>query len=224
LKNIIQIAGIHNQKEIDILVSCGVDYIGFPFRLTHHQEDISESEAAYLIRLLPRQIKGVLITYLDDEREIINLCQNLGVTTVQLHGEIRLESLKNLKEKESDIDIFKSIIIGKNSWKEIEETIELYSPLVTAYITDTFDPSSGATGATGKIHDWQISRKIVQISSKPVILAGGLNPDNVEEAIHAVQPAGVDVHSGVEDQQGYKNDQKVRQFVSRARRAFNKNQ
>jgi phosphoribosylanthranilate isomerase len=222
LKNIIQIAGIHNQHEIELLVSCGVDYIGFPFRLTHHQEDISETDAAGLIRLLPNQIKGVLITYLDNKKEIINLCRILGINTVQLHGEIRLESLQRLKESYPDIDIFKSIIIGKNSWEEIEEMIELFSPAVTAFITDTFDPSSGASGATGKIHDWNISRRIVQMSPKPVILAGGLNPDNIEAAIDAVQPAGVDVHSGVEDAQGFKESHRVRQFVTRARKAFDK--
>ena len=84
------------QQEIETLISCDVDYIGFPFRLTHHQEDISETDAARLIRSLPTQIKGVLITYLDDEKEIINLCRNLGVKTVQLHGEIRLESLQRV--------------------------------------------------------------------------------------------------------------------------------
>jgi phosphoribosylanthranilate isomerase len=222
LKNIIQIAGIHNQQEIELLISCGVDYIGFPFRLTYHQEDISETDAARLVRLLPDQIKGVLITYLNNEKEIINLCRKLGIKTVQLHGEIRLKSLQRLKESNPDIDIFKSIIIGKSSWEKIEEMIKLFSPTVTAFITDTFDPSSGASGATGKIHDWNISRKIVQISPKPVILAGGLNPDNIEAAIDAVQPAGVDVHSGVEDAQGFKENHRVQQFVIRARKAFDK--
>ena len=222
MKNIIQIAGIHNQQEIELLISCGVDYIGFPFRLTHHQEDIGETEAAHLIRLLPDSTKGVLITYLNDKKEIIKLCRILGVKTVQLHGEIRLELLQKLKESDPDVDIFKSIIIGNSSWEEIEEMIELFTPLVTAFITDTFDPSSGATGATGKIHDWNISRKIVQISPKPVILAGGLNPDNIEAAIDAAQPAGVDVHSGVEDAQGFKENHRVRQFVTRARMAFDK--
>jgi len=217
MKNIIQIAGIHNQQEIELLISCGVDYIGFPFRLTHHQEDIGETEAAHLIRLLPDSTKGVLITYLNDKKEIIKLCRILGVKTVQLHGEIRLELLQKLKESDPDVDIFKSIIIGNSSWEEIEEMIELFTPLVTAFITDTFDPSSGATGATGKIHDWNISRKIVQISPKPVILAGGLNPENVKEAILTVQPYAVDVASGVELRPGIKDPETIRAFVENAK-------
>ncbi len=101
----IQIAGIRYEQELDILVSCGVDYIGFPFRLTHHQEDISESEAGRLIRKLPGHCKAVLITYLNKARAIRELCNKLGVNTVQLHGEIQVEELRNLREQNSEIDI-----------------------------------------------------------------------------------------------------------------------
>ena len=222
MKNIIQIAGIRNQEELDLIVSCGVDYIGFPFRLTHHREDISQSEAARMIRKLPQNCEAVLITYLKKALEIIELCNNLGVNTVQLHGEIQLAEVQNLKAHHPDMNIFKSIIIGRNGWGEIENLIDLFSPWITAFITDTFDPSSGASGATGKTHDWKISRKIVQSSPKPVILAGGLHPHNIEEAIHRVRPAGVDVHTGVENQRGFKEKQRVNQFVTRARHAFEK--
>jgi phosphoribosylanthranilate isomerase len=92
--------------------------------------------------------------------------------------------------------------------------------LVDAFITDTFDPATGASGATGKTHDWQISRRLVEISPQPVILAGGLTPDNVREAILAVQPAGVDCHTGVEDASGRKDADKVRRFVAEARAGF----
>ncbi len=222
MKNIIQIAGVRNQNELDLLVSCGVNYIGFPFRLTHHQEDITESEAGRMIRQLPESCQAVLITYLNNAIEIIELCNKLGVNTVQLHGEIQLEEVRNLREQNPEIDIFKSIIIGHSSWEEIEKSIDMLSPWVKAYITDTFDPLSGATGATGKTHDWKISRKIVQISPKPVILAGGLHPNNIERAIHTVRPAGVDVHTGVENRLGFKEKEKVQQFTTRARHAFNK--
>jgi phosphoribosylanthranilate isomerase len=222
MKNIIQIAGVRNQNELEILVSCGVDYIGFPFRLTHHPEDISESEAARMIRQLPNKCKAVLITYLNKAIEIIELCNKLGVNSVQLHGEIQLEELQNLNASNPDINIFKSIIIGRSSWGEIEKLIDMFAPWITAFITDTFDPSSGASGATGKTHDWKISRKIVHSSPKPVILAGGLHPNNIKEAVHIVRPVGVDVHTGVENTRGFKEREKVQQFVTRARQAFEK--
>ena len=119
MKNIIQIAGVRNQKDLETLLSHGVDYIGFPFRLTHHPEDISESEAARMIRELPESCEAVLITYLNNAIEIIELCDKLGVSTVQLHGEIQLAEVQNLKARHPDMNIFKSLIIGRKGWREI---------------------------------------------------------------------------------------------------------
>jgi phosphoribosylanthranilate isomerase len=91
---------------------------------------------------------------------------------------------------------------------------------VDAYITDTFDPETGASGATGKTHDWRVSRRVVGQSPRPVILAGGLTPANVRDAILAVRPAGVDAHTGLEDASGRKSGEKVKKFVGGAREAF----
>ncbi len=89
-----------------------------------------------------------------------------------------------------------------------------------AFITDTFDPATGASGATGKTHEWGISRELRALSPKPLILAGGLNPENVREAIETVRPAAVDAHTGVEDAEGRKDPAKVRAFVAAAREGF----
>ncbi len=220
MKNIIQIAGVRGQHDLNILLSNQVDYIGFPFRLSHHQEDISEPEAACLIRKVPRTSKAVLITYLSESRKIIELSLSLKVTVVQIHGNISLKELNILRGKASYLKIFKSLIIGRENRSELEHHIQQYSPYVDAFITDTFDPESGAQGATGKTHDWEISRRIVELSPIPVILAGGLNPDNVGQAIWQVRPAGVDAHTGLEDPQGDKDEKKVRAFVSSARQVF----
>ncbi|MFZ0390218.1 MAG: phosphoribosylanthranilate isomerase, partial [Calditrichia bacterium] len=83
-----------------------------------------------------------------------------------------------------------------------------------------YDVKSGASGATGKTHDWEISRRLREISPLPLILAGGLNQKNVSEAIRQVQPAGVDVHTGVENSQGLKDEKRLQQFVRESRRAF----
>lgn len=88
------------------------------------------------------------------------------------------------------------------------------------FITDTFAPETGASGATGRTHDWLVSRRLVTLSERPVILAGGLTPGNVRRAILEVQPAGVDVHTGVEDTSGRKSGEKVTAFVAEARAGF----
>ena len=94
------------------------------------------------------------------------------------------------------------------------------APLVDGFITDTYSPETGASGATGRTHDWAVSRRLVQLSPKPVILAGGLTPANVRQAIAAVRPAGVDVHTGVEDASGRKDRDKVLAFVAEAKAGF----
>ena len=85
-------------------------------------------------------------------------------------------------------------MIGRHSLEQLLEIIHLTAPYVDAYITDTFDPQTGAAGATGKTHDWRVSKECVRQSPRPVILAGGLHPANVRDAILAVRPAGVDAH------------------------------
>ena len=220
MKNIIQVAGIRNQQEAKMLVECGVDYLGFPFRLDYHREDISETETARIISRLPESVKTVVITYLDRAEEIIDLLKILGASAVQLHGDISSEEIKKLKSELPDLRIIKSLIIGRDPFSILLDRVGEFALVIDAFITDSYDPLTGASGATGRTHDREISRKIVRISPKPVILAGGLTPENVKEAILKVKPAGVDVHTGVENREGYKDKDRVVQFVSEAREAF----
>ena len=112
------------------------------------------------------------------------------------------------------------LVIGKTAAKALENMIRELSPFIDAFITDTFDPETGASGATGRTHDWRVSRRLVELSDRPVILAGGLTPENVRKAILEVQPAGVDSHTGVEESSGRKSREKVHKFVSEAHEGF----
>ncbi len=219
-KKFIQIAGIIDQAETDMLLERGVEFLGFPLRLLVNKEDLSESDAAKIIKNLDNPSNAVLITYLSNSDEIIKLCDYLGTTSVQLHGSISLKELENLKTQRPDFTVIKSLVVTNNNFKELQQTVENMYRLVDAFITDTFDPTTGASGATGKTHDWNISRKLVEISPKPLILAGGLNPGNVYDAILQVNPAGVDTHTGVEGSDGRKDISQVRAFLKNAKRAF----
>lgn len=220
MKNIIQIAGVMDRDEAAMLVDCGVTHLGFPLRLAYHKEDLSEAEAGEIIRSLPEGCAGVLITYLDKAKDIDLFCRELGAQHVQLHGDVTAAELKKLRRLNPDLIIFKSLVVAQDNTDELKKTVRGLSPLVDAFITDTYDPATGARGATGKTHDWTISRMLVELSPKPVILAGGLNAENVKEAIFAARPAGVDSHTGVEGPDGRKDRSKVEQFVQEARDAF----
>lgn len=203
-----------------MLVECGVDHLGFPLRLPVHQEDLSTEEAGRIMRSLPAPARGVLITYLDKAAEIDSLCRQLGASAVQLHGAIAPRELFRLRALAPRIGVIKSLIVRGDNLAALLQEIRDLAPCVDAFITDTFDPETGATGATGKTHDWGISRALVERARRPLILAGGLAPENVRQAILQVRPAGVDVHTGVEGEDGRKSRARVQAFVAAARAGF----
>ena len=219
-KDYIQVAGVIDAEEAEMLVQSGIKYLGFPLRLPVNKEDISEKEAGEIIRNLKPPIHGVIISYSRTAEEAIELCRGLNSNIIQLHGEIDLGEIKKIKEQ--NIRIIKSLVISGNNEGDLIDIIDGIELEVDAFITDTYDPLTGASGATGKIHDWEISKLLVEHSSKPVILAGGLNPGNVFNAINKVKPAGVDVHTGIEDSKGRKDKFLTKKFIDEARRAFAK--
>ncbi len=217
----IQIAGVKDLAEAQLLENLGVDFIGFPLRLGYHKPDTSEDMARTIIARM--KARAVLITYEASPRELSDFCRFLGVSIVQLHGDISTGAVEQLRRERSDLTIIKSLIVRPEFGRDAQPLLAIaggYEPWVDAFITDTFDPRSTACGATGLTHDWEISRVLSQQLSKSLILAGGLNPTNVYRAIGEVGPAAVDSHTGVEGTGGEKSSELVRRFLSEARRAF----
>lgn len=219
---IIQVAGVHELNEAMMIARAGATHLGFPFALDFHKEDTSREKAAGIIRRLPKTLRPVLITYLNLASGIEELMRTLGCNIVQLHGQAEPDEIAKLRRKVPDIEIWKSLVIHQDDPYRVFESMRNYQDVVDAFITDTYDPETGASGATGKRHDWNISREIVNLCKKPVILAGGLNPENVFEAVKVVGPAGVDAHTGLENTEGIKDPRLVRDFVKNANRAFKK--
>ncbi|MGE4299661.1 MAG: phosphoribosylanthranilate isomerase [Desulfovibrionaceae bacterium] len=219
----IQIAGVHDLAEARLVAAAGVHAVGFPLRLAVHAEDLSEPEAAQVaaaLRGTPPHAVPVCITYLDAPGAVIALCRDLGMDAVQLHGDVAEANLRALRRLAPDIFVIKSLVVRPDNEAVLAATVAASAPHVDAFITDTFDPATGASGATGKTHDWTVSARLVAMSPRPVILAGGLTPANVRRAIAAVRPAGVDAHTGVEGTDGRKDAGLVAAFVAEARAGF----
>lgn len=226
---IIQIAGVRNWDEAEMITASGATHIGFPLHLDVHRPDLSDEAVARIVRQLPSVIRPVLITYLAKATAIYELLQQIGCNIVQLHGAVsvaELEKLRRLSRSESlpamAIEIWKSLVVKAGNEQELLQTFGATAPFVDAFITDTYDPVTGASGATGKTHDWNITRRIVAKSPRPVIVAGGLHPGNVAEAIRITGAAGVDVHTGVEDANGCKDPRLVTAFVENAKESYHK--
>ncbi len=220
MNGIIQIAGVVDKEEADLLVEAGVHQIGFPMGLDVHKEDITKEAAAKIARSLKPPVAAVLVTYLSKAEKVLKLCKRIGIGRVQLHGAVSVAELVRLTSLAPSLIIIKSLIVKDRNLAELESAVSALSPYVDAFITDTYDPVTGACGATGKVHNWDISRRLVDISPRPVMLAGGLNPENVRRAIKHVRPAGVDVHTGVEGPSGRKDIDLIRAFVREATAAF----
>lgn len=203
-----------------MLVVCGVRFLGFPLVLDRHREDLTVEEAAAIVAAMRGRATCFLITYLRRPAPVLDLCRRLGVGMVQLHGGVELADLRRLRAAGPGLRILKSLVVRRDNGDELAKAVAAFSPWVDAFVTDTYDPTTGASGATGKPHDWSVSRRLVRLSPRPVILAGGLNPDNVRAAIAAVRPAGVDVHTGIEGTDGRKRRDLTRRFLAEARAGF----
>lgn len=220
----IQIAGVHDLDEAQMLARAGVDSVGLPLRLAHHPEDVTEAVAADIVRGLASAARAVLITYLTDPGAICEFCDALGVTDVQLHADMQPAALAELKARRPDLYVIKSVIVppapDRAAMQHLEAQVQALAPHCDAFLTDSFDPSTGATGATGKTHDWSVSSRLAELSPIPLILAGGLDADNVRRAVAEVRPAGVDAHTGVEAPDGRKSPRLVERFVREAKAGF----
>jgi phosphoribosylanthranilate isomerase len=216
----IQVAGIHDAEEAALLVECGVDFLGFPLGLERHREDCTDAEAAGIVAGLRGRVEAVLITYLREPDAIADLARRIGAGWAQLHGDIAPDAVARLRETAPELRLCKSLVVRGHDPAGLEEALWRYTPWVDAFLTDTFDPATGASGATGKVHDWRVSRALADCSTRSLVLAGGLTPENVARAIRAVRPAAVDAHTGVEGPDGRKQRDRVARFVAEARAAF----
>lgn len=224
----IQVSGVHDTDEALMLARRGVHGIGFPLKLPVNQPDIDESTAASIAAALPPEVVPVCVTYLNKASDINALCHFLGMSIVQLHGNIEPSELAELRGMEPKLFIIKSLVVRE--WNQENEKhdnrcelvllAQTLEPYVDAFITDTHDPVSNADGATGKTHDWIISSLLVRKVSRPVILAGGLGPHNVTQGIRCVHPDGVDAHTRLEGPDGRKDEELIRRFVSRVRAGY----
>ncbi len=212
----VQIAGVSSLDEALALVRMGVDALGFTLRLPGGVHDgLTEAKARSIVHALPPFVASVAITYVETARDAMDLCQFTGVNTIQLHGEFPTGELEMLRAAMPYLKVIRAVHVTGPEAIAHARSLERRAD---ALILDTFDPATGQRGATGRTHDWTISRQIVDAVRVPILLAGGLTPQNVGAAISTVRPWAVDVHTGIEDPDGRRNLDRMRAFVDAVRR------
>ena len=210
MKNIkVKICGLTRKDDLLFSASAGAEAVGI-VNVPSSKRFVSLENAGKLYNLVPPFISKVLVAT-PENIEHAKRMEETGIDYIQLHGRQEISFIKELNAKLS-VGLIKQIAVTGI------ETIELckeYSDYVDAIILDT-ETRSGL-GGTGKTHDWNISERIVKEVKKPVIIAGGLNPDNVIEAIKKVNPYAVDVASGVETMPGVKDHRRITEFIRKAK-------
>ncbi len=198
LRTRLKICGITNATDAIMVSNLGADAIGFVF--AESKRKITPERAREIIRTLPPFITTVGI-FMDAElTDVNNITEYSSLDVVQLHGDENPEYCAKMNRK-----VIKGILVTENDTKEsLIKKMNAYS--ASAFI---LDPGRGS----GKIFNWDIARGI----EKPLIIAGGLTPENVGQVIRDLNPYGVDVSSGVEKNYGEKDEKKVKKFIEEVR-------
>jgi len=202
----IKVCGLRRAGDVEWAVMHGATALGFIF-WPRSPRYVDPDQAAALVRLVPPDVATVGVFVNEEAEAIGDVAARTGVSMVQLHGDEAPEVAAQL-----DRPVMKAMgveAVRNTAW-----------PLGTTVLLDVTDRER--RGGTGQLVDWTQAAGIARVRN--VVLAGGLAPDNVEAAIAAVRPYGVDVSSGVEDEPGVKNPGQVRLFLERARAAFEREQ
>jgi len=204
----VKICGLTRAEDVRAAVNAGADAIGFVF--TASPRHISIERAVELCAYVPGGVLRVGLFLDQDRSEIEQVTAAVRLDILQFHG----------SETEQECNVFKLPWLKAVAMEDAESVIraERDFPGAAGLLLDSH--SKGKRGGSGQLFDWSLSRPV----AKPIWLAGGLNADNVRQAIHTVRPYAVDVSSGVEAEPGIKDSSRMKAFIKAVRQTENDQQ
>ncbi|MDH7596732.1 MAG: phosphoribosylanthranilate isomerase [Methanothrix sp.] len=202
----VKICGLTDEDELRCALKAGADAVGFIVEIERSRHRLSVDEARDLIEMVPPFTASVAVIEPDCVEDALRLAGCLESDALQIHGGISLEEIGEIRRR-----VPQRIIVAVPPGSE--RALEM-SRVADAVLVDT--PVSGGLGGSGRTHDWSVTARMRSMLRTPLILAGGLRPENIVDAIDAVKPYAVDVSSGVETN-GRKDPAKIEEFVRRVR-------
>jgi phosphoribosylanthranilate isomerase len=217
-----------NVEDALLAVELGADAVGFVFAPSKRQ--VTPEDVCEIVKALPARVEKVGVFATDDAAQIEDCVRVAGLTAVQLHGPFRTTVVKHLAEECAGVKIIQTMAYELEPVNRDDHDARFEAALrlafgdarVWAVLLDA--AKSGTSGGLGVSFDWERVGKIVRRTrvafgdvALHVILAGGLNSGNVEEAVAKLRPWGVDVASGVESSPGKKDPRKLRAFLAMAK-------
>jgi phosphoribosylanthranilate isomerase len=213
----VKICGTTRAEDRDAIVAAGASAVGVICEVpVDTPREVDEETAADLLAGVPPLVTGVLVTMPDSVDDATTLVDALGPDAVQVHGGLSPSELGAFGRRVSQ-DVVAAVDAEADD-------IADYADAADALLVDSVDAEGG--GGTGETHDWEHTREVADDLDVPMVLAGGLTPDNVAEAVETVRPFGVDVATGVgrvddagDRVGGEKDAEAVERFVANATRA-----
>lgn len=204
LRTRVKMCGTTRLLDANCAVKCGVDALGFIF-YRKSPRYISFDNASKIIGQLPPFIDSVGVFVNSDHGELV-AAAGAGLTCLQLHGSEAPDYCLELRHKLPSCRIIKAFRVGAMSRAE---EFSPYNDCVDGFLLDTY--VEGTKGGTGATFDWSIIDRLEL--QRPFLLAGGLTPENIVQAIAAVKPYAVDINSGVEARPGIKDHQRLHKLM-----------
>ncbi|WP_411681254.1 phosphoribosylanthranilate isomerase [Clostridium thailandense] len=214
---LVKVCGLTREEDIKYANELLPDYVGFVFCKSKRQVSLEQGKKL-IIDKLDKRIKTVGVFQNDDIEKVKCIAVNLKLNVIQLHG---IED-KNYIQALQEFKLWKcmSIDVASSSQEDLKEAIKGYEEKINdiskynieAMLVDS--SANGSSGGSGMSFNWNILNNLK--ITKPLVMAGGLNPRNIEEALRKVKPYAVDVSSGVEEN-GVKNFEKIKSFIEKVR-------
>ncbi|ABK15312.1 MAG: phosphoribosylanthranilate isomerase [Methanothrix sp.] len=202
----VKICGLMDEYELECALKAGADALGFVVEIERSRHRLSLDEARNLIGMVPPFTTSVAVVEPAGVDDAVRLADYLQSDALQIHGDLSPEEIEEIKRRVPQRII---VAVPPGSDRAVE-----VSRIADAVLVDT--PVSGGLGGSGRTHDWSVTARMRSTLHAPLILAGGLRPENVMDAINVVKPYAVDVSSGVETN-GRKDPVKAEEFVRRVR-------
>jgi phosphoribosylanthranilate isomerase len=207
----VKICGVRTPEDLHLVADAGADAVGVISEVsvdTHREVD--PETAADLVAAAPPFLTTTLVTMPDDPSEAVELAATVLPDVLQLHADFDAEGFETVRAETG-----RKVVAAVDA-ADPDRVRELDGAVDALLLDSTTDEGAGGTGET---HDWGAAADLVTDLATPVVLAGGLTPENVGRAVGTVHPFAVDVAGGVEGEGGFKRAEAVRSFVDTVRRA-----
>jgi phosphoribosylanthranilate isomerase len=214
---IVQIYSLTTVEDVQACAAAGVDHVGVAAGDQDLPASISNDEARTLFEATHDEMRTLALTVETDVEKILAYAEAVDPDILHLCPDVDALTVGQVREVHEAVPASMEVMRALDVVEGAVDVAEQLAPVCDWFLLDTATDAVEGIGASGETHDWSISRRVVEATETPTILAGGLSPDNVADAVRAVDPTGVDSYTHTSASERRKDPEKVRAFAEAAR-------